>query len=147
MLTCNLVLAMCLLQVSPPTSMPGDQASLHPVTARGNSYFFAANRISVAEASEIAAAAWLPNPQQAPVTTTSPNLALEHSAARGNATDFLPAFRDRSLLDQRSGQQHFPAARKFPFSLSRNRIVSPRRFKYKASEVGTLFLAYQLNKN
>ena len=146
MLTCNLVLAMCLLQVSPPTSMPGDQASLHPVTARGNSYFFAANRISVAEASEIAAAAWLPNPQQAPVTTTSPNLALNTPPPAETQLTFFPHSETARYWISGQANSIFQLHGNFhsPYQ-GQNSFTAP--FQYKASEVGTLFLAYQLNKN
>ena len=140
MLTCNLLLAICLLQASQPRSVPTDSArSRSDCRPSATPYFLAANRISLEETYEAVAKEWLPNPQQAPITTTSPTLALEHSAAGRDATDFLSRIPTPSLLDQRTGQQHFPVARKFPFAVSRAAIVSPRPLNTKPRKWRTLY--------
>ena len=146
MLTCNLLLSICLLQASQPTSVPRNPASPHATTVRADSYFLASNRISVAEASEIAAKAWLPNPQQSQVATSSPTLALNTPPPAETQLTFFPhsdtarywISGQANSIFQLHGNFHSPYQ-------GRNSFTAP--FEYKASEVGTLYLGYQLNKN
>ncbi|MGB8481496.1 MAG: carbohydrate porin [Acidobacteriaceae bacterium] len=146
MLTCNLLLTICLLQVSPPTSVSMDHAALHPATALDPAYFFTANQISIAEASEFAAKAWLPTPQQSPVTTASPTLPLNTPPPDETQLTFFPhsdtarywISGQANSIFQLHGNFHSPYQ-------GPNSFTAP--LEYKASEVGTLYLAYQLNKN
>ena len=146
MLTCNLLLTICLLQVSPPTSVPADQASLHPVTARGNSYFFAANRSR------------LPRPLKSPrehgcqirskrrSRPRPPTLALNTPPPDETQLTIFPhsdtarywISGQANSIFQLHGNFHSPYQ-------GTNSFTAP--FQYKASEVGTLYLGYQLNKN
>ena len=146
MLTCNLLLTLCLLQVSPPTSVPADQAAPHSVAARDIPYFLAANQISLSETSALAAKAWLPNPQQAPVTTATPALPLNTPPTEQTQLTVFPhsdtarywISGQANSIFQLHGNFHSPYQ-------GTNSFTAP--FQYKASEVGTLYLAYQLNKN
>ena len=146
MLTCNLLLAICLLQASQATSVLRDPLSPHPTTVRAFSYFLAANRISVAEASKIAAKAWLPNLQQTPVTTTSPRLELNTPPPAETPLTFFPhsdtarywISGQANSIFQLHGNFHSPYQ-------GPNSFTAP--FQYKASEVATLYLGYQLNRN
>ena len=146
MLTCNLLLTICLLQVSSPAPVPAGQAAPHPDAVRNIPYFLAANQISLAEASEIAAKSWLPNPQQAPVTTSSPTLALNTPPPDDTQLTFFPhsdtarywISGQANSIFQLHGDFHSPYQ-------GPNSFTAP--FQYKASEVGTLYLGYQLNKN
>ncbi|MGC1872194.1 MAG: carbohydrate porin [Acidobacteriaceae bacterium] len=146
MLTCNLLITICLLQVSPTTSAPADQAAPHSVATRDIPYFLAANQISLTEASELAAKAWPPNPQQAPVMTTSPALPLNTPPPDETQLTFFPhsdtarywISGQANSIFQLHGNFHSPYQ-------GTNSFTAP--FQYKASEVATLYLAYQLNKN
>jgi high affinity Mn2+ porin len=144
MLTCNLLLAMCLLQASQPAPVLRDQAGPHPTAPVGNTYFLAANKISVAEASAIAAKAWLPNPQQAPVTTTPPTLALNTPPPDETQLTIFPHSDTARYWISGQGNSIFQLHGNFhsPYQ-GPNSFTAP--FQYKASEVGTLYLAYQLN--
>ncbi|HTU49227.1 MAG TPA: carbohydrate porin [Acidobacteriaceae bacterium] len=146
MLTCNLFLAICLLQAGQPTSVPCDQAQLHTTSVRVRAYFLASYQPSAAQASEIAAKAWLPNPQQAPFTTTSPALPLNTPPPGQTQLTFFPhsdtarywISGQANSIFQMHGNFHSPYQ-------GPNSFTAP--FQYKASEVGTLYLGYQLNKN
>ena len=146
MLTCNLLLTICLLQVSPPTSVPADQAAPHSVAARDIPYYFAANQVSLAEATDLAARAWLPNPQQTPVTTTAPALPLNTPPPDEAQLTIFPhsdtarywISGQANSIFQLHGNFHSPYQ-------GTNSFTAP--FQYKASEVATLYLGYQLNKN
>ncbi len=144
MLTCNLVLSICLLQVFLPTSVPIGSLSPHRATAPPGSYFLAPNRISVAQVSEIAAKTWLPNLQRSHVTDASPDHAL-NIPAESHPTFFPHSDTARYWISgqansifQMHGNFHSPYQ-------GPNSFTAP--FEYKASEVGTLYLGYQLNKN
>ena len=146
MLTCNLLLAICLLQASQPITIHQGEAAPHPVTAHDNSYFLAANKISLAEASEVAAKAWLPNPQQTPVTTSSPTLAVNTPPpAETQLTFFTHSETARYWIGgQANGIFQLHGNFHSPYQ-GPNSFTAP--FEYKASEVATLFLGYQLIKN
>jgi hypothetical protein len=143
---CNLLLAICLLQAGQPTPIPSHPATLQLVSTRDVPYFLSANQISVAEASEIASKIWLPNPQQAPVTTTPPTLILNTSPPDDTRLTFFPhsatarywVSGQANSIFQLHGNFHSPYQ-------GRNSFTAP--FEYKASEVATLFLGYQLIKN
>jgi high affinity Mn2+ porin len=117
----------------------------HPVMAQGSSCFLAANKISVAEASELAAKEWLLSPQQAPLNN-SPTLAVNTPPpAETQLTFFRHSDTARYWISgqansifQLHGNFHSPYQ-------GPNSFTAP--FQYKASEVGTLFLGYQLNNH
>jgi high affinity Mn2+ porin len=146
MLTCNLLLTLCLLQVSQPVSYSAAQAAPQPIARLDLPYFLATNRISLAQASELAAKAWLPNPQQAPVTTATPALPLITPPTEQTQLTVFPhsdisrywISGQANSIFQLHGNFHSPYQ-------GTNSFTAP--FQYKASEVGTLYLAYQLNKN
>lgn len=146
MLPCKLLLTICLLQFGPPASVPANEASLRPATARAESYFLASNRRFVDAASEIAAKAWLPNPQQSPAANSSPTLALNTPPPAETRLTFFPHSDTARywISGQANGifQLHgnFHSLYQGP-----NSFTAP--FEYKASEVATLFLGYQLIKN
>ena len=145
MLTCNLLLSICLLQVAPPTSAPRNPASLHPTTLRTDSYVLASNHFSFAESSEIAAKAWLPNPQQSPVATSSPTLPLNTPPPAESQLTFFPHSDTTRYWISGQGNSIFQLHGNFhsPYQ-GPNSFTAP--FEYKASEVATLYLGYQLNK-
>ena len=146
MLTCNLLLAVCFLQVGTSIFIPMAPAPHHAITVPANSYFLASNRVSLAEASAIAAKAWLPNPQQQPVADSSPTLAVNIPAVAATRLTFFPhsdtarywVSGQANSIFQLHGNFHSPYQ-------GPNSFTAP--FQYKASEVGTLYLAYQLNEN
>jgi high affinity Mn2+ porin len=142
MLTCNLLFTICLLQVAPATPVPRNPAK----TVRADSYFLAANRIPLTEASEIAAKAWLPNPQQSAVAISSPALALNTPPPEQTQLTFFPHSDTARYWISGQGNSIFQLHGNFhsPYQ-GPNSFTAP--FQYKASEVGTLYLAYQLNKN
>ncbi len=142
MLPCNLLLSICLLQVAVLPSVPSGSLSPHRTTVPTDSYFLASNRISVAQASEIAAKAWLPDLQRSHVTDASPDLPLNISA-ESQLTFFPHSDTARYWISgqansifQLHGNFHSPYQ-------GPNSFTAP--FEYKASEVGTLYLGYQIN--
>ena len=115
-------------------------------TMGADSYFLAADRMWLPEVSEFAAKALLPNPQQSPVATASPLLALSSPPpAETQLTFFRHSDTARywiigqaNSIFQLHGNFHSPYQ-------GPNSFTAP--FEYKASEVGTLYLGYQLIKN
>ena len=146
MLTCNLLLAMCLLPASQPISALTDSAGPHPTADLGNTYFLAANRVSLEETYEAVAKEWLPNPQQVPITTTSPTLALNTLPRVETQLTFFPHSETARYWISGQANSIFQLHGNFhsPYQ-GRNSFTAP--FEYKASEVATLFLGYQLIKN
>ena len=146
MLNCNLLLSICLLQVAPSPPALGNPVSLDPSTTRADSYFLDSNHISVEDASEIAAKAWLPNPQQSQVMTTSPNLAFDTP---------LPAEPQLTFLQHSATARYWISGQANSIFQLHGNFHSPYQglnsftapFEYKASEVATLYLGYQLDKN
>lgn len=146
MLTCNLLLALCLLQPSQPIIIRQGEATPHPLTAQGSSYFLAANMFSFAEASENAAKAWLPSPQQATIMTSSPTLALNTPPPAEMQLTFFPHSETARYWISGQANSIFQLHGNFHSQYQgTNSFTAP--FEYKASEVGTLYLGYQLIKN
>lgn len=145
MLPCNLLLSICLLPAGPPTSVPTGRVQSHPTTL-SNSYFLTSDRITIAEASRIAAYASLSNPQQAPVATSSPTLALNTPPPAETQLTFFPHSDTARYWISGQGNSIFQLHGNFhsPYQ-GPNSFTAP--FQYKVSEVGTLFLGYQLDRN
>lgn len=122
------------------------QASLHPAPLRDHAYFFDADKISVAEVSEIAAKGWMPNLQPAPLTNSSPTLPLNTPPPDETRLTFFPHSDTTRYWISGQGNSIFQLHGNFhsPYQ-GPNSFTAP--FQYKASEVATLYLAYQLNKN
>lgn len=146
MLTCNLLLTICLLQASQPPSIHKDQAALRPALAAANTNFSPAYRFSIAEKSEFAAKRWLQSSAQSQIADSSPSLALNSPPPNEDRLTFFPHSNtarywvsgQANSIYQMHGNFHSPYQ-------GPNSFTAP--FQYKASEVGTLYLAYQLNKN
>ena len=141
MLTCNLLLAICLLPASQLSSAPTDSASPRPTATVANPYFLAANRVSLEETYEAVAKEWLPNPQQVPITTTSPTLALNTPPRVETQLTFFPHSETARYWISGQANSIFQLHGNFhsPYQ-GRNSFTAP--FEYKASEVATLFLGY-----
>ncbi|MHB1935317.1 MAG: carbohydrate porin [Acidobacteriaceae bacterium] len=145
MLTCNLLLAICLLQASQP-SIPNAHATLRSTTSVAVGNFLAVYRFSSAEASEFSAKRWLQSSPQSQVAGSFPSFALNAPPPDQDQFTFFPhsdAARywisgQANSIYQMHGNFHSPYQ-------GPNSFTAP--FEYKASEVATLYLAYQINKS
>ena len=144
MLTCNLLLTICLLQVNPQRSFPGTaggasnaRAQMHissPPTASPSPTHLRSRQGMAAQSAAIAGRHFVPDP------------GAEHASARRDPATFFPhsdtarywISGQANSIFQMHGNFHSPYQ-------GPNSFTAP--FEYKASEVGTLYLGYQLNKN
>ncbi|MES2219967.1 MAG: carbohydrate porin [Acidobacteriota bacterium] len=145
MLTCTLLLSICLLPAIQPTTTPGDPAVAWTTNVRAKSTFPGSNRIAVGEYSELVAQACLPIRQQVRVTTTFPTLALSTPLPDETQLTLFPHSNTARYWISGQGNSIFQLHGNFhsPYQ-GPNSFTAP--FEYKASEVATLYLGYQLKK-
>lgn len=144
MLTCNLLLTICLLQPSQPPAYT--KSSRHQTVQVANSMFAKDARQSVANVSEFAADISLTGWPQSRGADASFYSVPDLPQPGDNRLTFFPhpdttrywIGGQANSIYQMHGNFHSPYQ-------GANSFTAP--FEYKASEVGTLYLAYQLNPN
>lgn len=146
MLTCNLLLTVCLLQASLPPPIPNREMVLRRAIWVANTNFVDRDRFFVADTSAFAATLWLESLPQSQDAVPSAVLPQAAQPPTENQLTFFPHPDDTrywisgqaNSIYQMHGNFHSPYQ-------GSNSFTAP--FQYKTSEVGTLYLAYQLNKN
>ncbi|MGC2298820.1 MAG: carbohydrate porin [Acidobacteriaceae bacterium] len=146
MLTCNFLLTICLLQASQPPSISNYEGTLRSAVWTVNTVVANQYRFPVAGSPEFMAKLWLDTLPQSPEANASPALAQNSPPPSDDQLTFFPHPDDTrywisgqaNSIYQMHGNFHSPYQGK-------NSFTAP--FEYKASEVGTLYLGYQLNKN
>lgn len=146
MLTCNLLLTICLLQASPLPTASHSQTTLHPAIAFVGADMQNDSRLSLASTSNFAPTFWLPDLPSTQPTEPSPALVPNAPQPAEVRLTFFPHPDDTRWWISGQGNSIYQMHGNFhsPYQ-GPNSFTAP--FQYKASEVGTLYLAYQLNPN
>lgn len=146
MLTCSFLLTICLMQASQPPSMRIPDILLHPAFSTLNSVYGNWYLLPAADESEFAAGNWMEDSPQSrggdastPLTQylQPPNDVQLTFFSHPDDTRYWISGQANSIY-QMHGNFHSPYQ-------GPNSFTAP--FQYKASEVGTLYLGYELNKN
>lgn len=144
MLTCNLMIAICLLQASHAHVVPGAQRLLHQALDTASPDFLGLT-VSSPAAFELSAKLWLDGLPQSDDADASP-IALSFPPAEEDRTAFFQHPDETRYWVSGQANSIYQMHGNFHSSYQgTNSFTAP--FQYKASEVGTLYLGYELNKN